>query len=360
MICGDKICGCAIETSTLFLSGSGTPEDPWVIEQIEFADLATIQSDIAGILATLDTLPNDYVPVVGGTMYGALAISPTADLGLSLRSSSNNPYMEWRSADGATRYGYIQAAKAFSSQFIINAEDSQDIRVIAGSSDRFYIIASTGIVLVGKVATNLAAQGLEFQPGGYMSITRSGAASPNIDLNKTGAADANGQAHIWFRSAGTTIGSITRATSTTVAYNTSSDEEIKQHIRSMPDELVLWLLRVVEPLFFEYIAQPDVVHGGYIAQRVAALWPESLQYGVVTPGQGDIANRHWDADGNELTTPEEWSSWMIDVSKMVPFLHAGWRINDRAISSLNVEVAELREDLAALQAVVITLSEKNA
>ena len=70
-----------------------------------------------------------------------------------------------------------------------------------------------------------------------------------------------------------------------------------------------------------------------------------------------------DQDGNETTTPEEWTPWMMDASKWVPFLHAGWRINDRRITVLEgvvgdhaVEVEDLRADLTALQAVVIELS----
>lgn len=366
MICGDQNCGCAIASTTLDLSGSGTPTDPWVIEQIEFTNLTDIENDIAAILAVLAGLPADYVNVTGDLMTGGLVINVAAGRSLSLRQAGDQPYLDWTSTDGATRFGYIQTT--VSGTMDIVAEDGRVIRFLAASAERMRI-RTDGIVLVAKSSTNIALTGVEFIPTGGVLSTRA-AVGTNFRSNKTSVADVNGAIHYSVESAGTTIGSITRATVSTTAFNTSSDEELKRNIVEIDDQLALYWMRIVQPMLFEYIIEPDVAHGGYIAQRVAAAWPQAVELGIVTPGWGDITKRTWDTEGNETTPEEVWRGWQIDLSKFVPYIHAGLQAVDVRVSiledlvgthavkieALETEVVDLRDDLTALQAVVVTLT----
>jgi hypothetical protein len=366
MICGDNGCGCALQTTTLDLSGSGTPEDPWILEQIELASLADIENDIAAILALLDGLASTYLAKAGGEMSGPLIVRATGAGIQIIRTDSETPHLEFLTQAGVS-IGYVQG------------DDVNDLVSLIGRAGYAARIGTNGveaarwltngIYLIGKTASNIATAGAELHPGGSSQVSRS-AAGFNFGSNKTSAADANGEEHFRVMSAGTTIGSITRATASTTAFNTSSDEDLKQNIRYIDDALALYWLRIVQPTLFEFIISPEATQGGYVAQRVAAAWPESVSLGIVTPGHGDINARTWDEEGNETTPDDTWRGWQIDLSKFVPFIHAGVQAVDVRVSiledlvgshvtqiaALETEVADLRDDLTALQATVIALS----
>ena len=182
------------------------------------------------------------------------------------------------------------------------------------------------------------------------------ATDPNYISNKTGATNVDGVIHVSIRSSGTEIGRITRATSTTAGFLTSSDEDLKQNLRPIDDETVLLWMRITEPLFFEYRDRPDVRHVGYSAQQVAEIWPNAVANGIVTPGYGNIEDRTFDEDGNETTPHGVWQAWMMDHSKLTPPLHAGLRTLDRIITERGelldeqaARIAALEDELAALR-----------
>ncbi len=361
MICNDRACGCAISTTTLSISGSGTPDDPWVIEQEEFTDITTLQAAVANIQAVLESLPGAYVAKAGDEMSGLLHIL-TSGGGLRLtRTGSDAPFLEFM-RESTSRIGYIQANDPNSALQIVG-ESGIGIRFYTdGSSMRAMIIPSSGILALPKTATNIATTGVELQPAGSIWSTRD-IVGFNFASNKTSVADVNGAEHFRVQSAGTTIGTITRATASTTGYNTSSDEDLKQNIVEIDDQLALYWMRTVQPMLFEYIISPGVVQGGYIAQRVAAAWPESVALGIVTPGFGNIADRTWDPEGNETTPEGVWRSWQIDLSKFVPFIHAGLQAVDVRVSVLEglvidhaLELASLRADVTMLQQQVAALS----
>lgn len=349
MICGDQNCGCAIESATLDVSGSGTPADPWVIEQIEFTNLTTIENDIAAILAVLENLPSDYVNVTGDLMTGRLNLTTSSSQMTLRRTDDERPYFEFvRNADG-TSIGYLMA-DAVDNLVKLAARASIGIAFYTNNTEVARIDTS-GNLLVAKTATGIATTGAEVQADGEVTATRA-TTGQNFRSNKTSTANADGQIHFDVLSAGTTIGSITRATATTTGFNTTSDEEWKQLIREIDDELALYWLRIVQPMLFEYVAVPGVTYGGYIAQRVAAAWPESITLGIVTPGWGSIDDRTWDDDGNETTSHEVYRPWQIDLSKFVPFIHAGLQAVDVRVSVLEdlvaahtVAIAELKAEL---------------
>lgn len=370
MICNDPACGCAISSTTLTISGSGTPEDPWVIEQIEFSDLTALQNAVANLEAAMNLLPGTYVDQAGDQMTGPLTIDVSgSDVSLTLKQAGDNPFVALHRQDG-TRIGYLQA-RSGDGQLRLVTESGVDLLLLVDGTERMRITTGAGNVLIGKSGSDIALPGLEFLPGGSARVSRSTVGN-NFHSNKTSTADVNGAVHALFTSAGTTIGSITRATASTVAFNTSSDEDLKQNVEPLDDELALYWLRVVQPMLFEYIRTPGNQHVGYIAQRIAAAWPESIALGIVTPGHGDVNARTWDDDGNETTPDDVWQAWQIDLSKFTPFVHAGLRAVDVRLSivedivaehsakiiDLETRVTQNTADLAALDRIVKGLGKK--
>jgi hypothetical protein len=367
MICNDRACGCAISSETLVITGSGTPEDPWVVEQVEFTALTELENAVANLQAAMELLPGTYVDESGDTMTGPLIIAASGTSLIIRRTDADTPVIDFQTAAGAS-IGFLQAVSGGTGMGL-GGRTGEIVRIIVNGSTEAMRWTTAAIGLLGKTTSAIASTGIELHPSGSVMSTRA-SVGQNFRSNKTSVADANGEVHFRVDSAGTQIGSITRATASTVAYNTSSDEQMKRSIEEIDDQLALYWMRIVQPMLFEYIRTPNAKFVGYIAQRVAAAWPESVELGIVTPGHGDINARTWDDEGNETTPDEVWRGWEIDLTKFVPFVHAGLQavdvrlvlveglVGEQAlkIEALEDEVADLREDLTALQAVVAVLS----
>lgn len=108
----------------------------------------------------------------------------------------------------------------------------------------------------------------------------------------------------------TNVGSITTTTSST-AYNTTSDERLKTNIVDLPDAGEA--IDALQPRQFEFLVEPGVLRIGFIAQELFEVVPEA-----VTPG-GD----------NQFTNP-----WQVDLSRLVPLLV-------RELQALRTRVAAL-------------------
>ena len=93
---------------------------------------------------------------------------------------------------------------------------------------------------------------------------------------------------------GSVIGSVTRASSTTVAYNTSSDRRLKENIK--PASYAGDLLDSIEVVRFTWKGTDLSTEYGVIAQDLQKVYPDA-----VTEGVGNIP-------------------WGVDYSKMVPML----------------------------------------
>lgn len=59
MLCTTRACACAIQSSTLNISGSGAPENPFIIEQAEFTDLAALELAVAALEADMTAAQGD-------------------------------------------------------------------------------------------------------------------------------------------------------------------------------------------------------------------------------------------------------------------------------------------------------------
>jgi hypothetical protein len=339
-ICGSQNCGCALTSSTLVVSGNGTPGSPWVVEQAEFDDITQLQIDVDNLEAAMALLPNQYVNVTGDTMTGTLAIN-AASASLSLLRTGDTPFMQFMRQDG-TRIGYIQGSDSVGILTIVG-DTGYGVRFSTNNTYRGQIDTS-GNVMFTKSTTGTANTGTELTAAGSVLSTRADAGGQNIVSNKTSTGDANGEVHLSVRASGTQIGSITRATASTTAYNTSSDERAKENIVTVPDDLALLWLQLAEPFLYNFINEPGNTTVGFVAQRLAAAWPQALDYGVVNTGNG------LDPDHPDFIP------WSIDYGKITPFLTAAVRVLQRKVAANSAEIIDLREQIMELREQVQNLN----
>lgn len=343
-ICGSQNCACALTSSTLTVSGNGTPGSPWVVEQAEFTDITQLQVDVDNLEAAVANLPSTYLALTGGTLVGTLAVN-VSGAALSLFRTGDTPFLQMMRQDGS-RIGYLQGNDS-SGMMVLQGDSGVGVRIATNGTYRGQVETS-GNLLWTKTASGIANTGVEIGFGGSVVTTRADAGGQNVQTNKTGAGDANGEVHLSVRASGTQIGSITRATVSTTAFNTSSDEEQKENFRQVPDDLALYWLEIAEPWMFNFKAEPGNETVGFVAQRLAAAWPESIDYGIVTPGFGDINARTWDADGNETTPDDVWRGWSVDYSKFTSFQQAALRAVRNIQKTQADEIVDLREQILEL------------
>jgi Chaperone of endosialidase len=176
------------------------------------------------------------------------------------------------------------------------------------------VFDSSGYFLVGKTSTGDFVTGIEMQPAGaILSYRTSGVAAI---FGRTDAGET-----VRFNRATTTVGSISVSTSTT-AYNTSSDYRLKNSIEPMTGALNK--VAALKPVTYKW--NEDGSNGeGFIAHELAEVCPHA-----VTGGKDAV-----DEEGNPIYQG-------IDVSFLVGTLTA-------AIQELNAKVDAQAAEIAALK-----------
>jgi hypothetical protein len=135
----------------------------------------------------------------------------------------------------------------------------------------------------------------------------------------------------------TQVGSI-NVTTTTTAYNTSSDYRLKENVTAVADGIIR--LQQLKPSRFNFIADPGKTVDGFIAHEAQAVVPE-----CVTGTKDEV-----DADGNPVYQG-------IDQSKLVPLLTAALQEAIAKIETLegmvavnNITIDEQQHQLSTLAA----------
>jgi hypothetical protein len=131
----------------------------------------------------------------------------------------------------------------------------------------------------------------------------------------------SGQEAVRFYNGATAVGTIATTTSTT-AYNTSSDYRLKENVVDLDGAIDR--LKLLPVHRFNFIADPDTVVDGFIAHEVQTIVPEAIT------GEKDAV----DDDGNPVYQG-------IDQSKLVPLLTAALQEAIGEIESLKARVAAL-------------------
>ena len=222
---------------------------------------------------------------------------------------SNNAYFDtgstWKAQETAQATNYYQSAGIHAWRYAGTTTAGAAI-----SWSEAMRIDNSGNLLVGKTAQSNSSAGFFVEPGsgGYASFvnTATGSSNRTILCNRQGG---NGYV-IEFRRSNNTVGSITVTTSAT-AYNTSSDQRLKENIVDAPsasDDIDAIQIRS-----YDWKADGQHQKYGVVAQELVNVAPEAVSQGET-----------------------EEDTWGVDYSKLVPMLV-------KEIQDLRARVAQLEE-----------------
>ena len=164
----------------------------------------------------------------------------------------------------------------------------------------------------------------------FVGIQRAGAVAP-LHLAKPAGA-AVGDPFALFIVNAANVGTITR-TAGGVAFNTTSDERLKEHIR--PSAKGLKDVMKIQVSDYNYKSAPGRDETGFIAQQLNTILPEA-----VAPG-GE----------NPVEKP-----WAVDYGRVTPVLAKAIQEQQALIGSLKAEVATLADENRQLTAQVATVA----
>ena len=164
-------------------------------------------------------------------------------------------------------------------------------------------VDNAGNVLVGTTST---------LNGGKSMIDFS---ASSRGLGVVGPAAGGGAQALHFYSGTTQVGSIALST-TAASYNTTSDYRLKENVTPITDATNRVLS--LNPVRFNFIADPDQTVDGFLAHEAQAVVPEAVT---------------GEKDGEEMQA--------IDQSKLVPLLTAALQDALKTIQALEARVAAL-------------------
>ena len=260
---------------------------------LEFYDLTNTATRMVinssgniGIGSSPSSFSGDGDNLVVGTTSGNNGISV-----ISATDGTGNIYFgDTQTTGGGSRRGQL---------VYDHATDS--LRFATAVTERMRL-TSSGTLLVGKTAEGTATDGIELNRNDVVVVTRNGDA-PLILNRRTSDGDI-----AVFRKDNTTVGSIS-ITSSATAYNTSSDQRLKDNIVDAPsasDDI-----DAIQVRSFDWKADGSHQKYGMVAQELGTVAPEA----VSVPD-----------DAEEMQS--------VDYSKLVPMLV-------KEIQSLRARVAQL-------------------
>jgi len=183
-------------------------------------------------------------------------------------------------------------------------------------------IATSGAVTFSSAMTALSASAsvvTAYLANSSSSIANS--ASSILYLQTSGdAAIQDGYKMVTFADSDTVLGSIsTSASSSNVAYNTSSDERLKENIVDMPSQLANILK--VQPRQFDWKKHGNTATG-FIAQELHKTYPEAVSVGL------------------EDETQDPWS---VDYGRLTPYIIKAMQEQQTLIETLTARITALEE-----------------
>jgi hypothetical protein len=215
------------------------------------------------------------------------------------------PRLQFNDSDGTNTRGEI---RQLSDAIIIKSRNGTSNGVIRFSGENgtteteYGRFDASGILLVGKTAVSGSTAGVQMKPAGELSVVRDG--NHALILNRL---SSDGSLAL-FQQASTTVGSIS-VTSSATAYNTSSDQRLKDNIVDAPsasDDI-----DAIQVRSFDWKADGSHQKYGMVAQELQSVAPEAVT---------------GDADSDDMMG--------VDYSKLVPMLV-------KEIQSLRARVAQL-------------------
>jgi hypothetical protein len=233
--------------------------------------------------------------------------------------------IDFRSTDGGSQRTARIAAQADGDH---GANDKPGRLVFSTTADgassptERFRINKNGILYSANHSVHLGVEGSTMSGGGRFTVHGdfySGTAGAAFSTTN----NTNGAIYIQFgNSTGTKIGSITRASSTSVAYNTTSDYRLKENV--LPIQAATQLISQLRPVSYNFIGHADEQSTGFIAHELQEVIPEAVT------GEKDAAH----ADGSP-------NYQGVDLSKLVPLLTAALQEALAEIESLKARVTAL-------------------
>jgi hypothetical protein len=202
-------------------------------------------------------------------------------------------------------------------------------------------IDSSGNVLVGKTDTSTASQGCVLGAGGLTSFNRDNDVVVRVRRDGT-----DGDA-IEFYNDASKVGSIS-VTGSSTAYNTSSDYRLKENVAEVTGASDR--VKALNPVRFNFIADPDKTVDGFLAHEVQNVVPEAISgtKDAMRDEEYEVTPAVLDEDGNVVTEAVMGTRSVpdyqgIDQSKLVPLLTA-------ALQEALTKIDDLETRIAALEA----------
>jgi hypothetical protein len=223
---------------------------------------------------------------------------------LTVRDATNGSYRAENTVGGYARFGITD--NTTSAGFV---DVTNELQFRFGGSEKGRLTSDGKFLLNTSVAVD---QGL-------IVAAYNGGLNQGLLLSDSNSTSGN-QA-IRFKVSGTTVGSIS-TTSSSTAYNTSSDYRLKENVASVPDGISR--LQQLKPSRFNFIADPNHTVDGFIAHEAQAVVPECVT------GEKDAV----DEDGNPVYQG-------IDQSKLVPLLTAALQEAIAKIDALETRLSAL-------------------
>jgi hypothetical protein len=198
--------------------------------------------------------------------------------------------------------------------------DSDETAYISAGGSNVHLtlasIGSAGTVIFRTGGTNgnatTTTERMRVNSSGNVLVGTTTYGQPNANAVALGASEgvirlhhingtSNGTSYAIFTYNGLGIGSITQNTTSSVAFNTTSDHRLKENVTADWDATTR--LKQLNPVRFNFITDADTTVDGFLAHEVQSVVPEA------------ITGTHNEVDDNGNPVYQQ-----IDQSKLVPLL----------------------------------------
>ena len=274
-----------------------------------------------------------YVGIGTTSPIQPLTVESTSNLRLAIRNSTETVAYS-ASVDFATGSGSLSSTNIVGR--VIGLITQADPSTLQGAltfqtnsgdavSEKMRI-DSSGNLLIGKTSTLNTVAGSLITSTGSTSFSTDAASpsdGPSLQVVNINATVVNGYRFASFRigASATEIGTITKASATTVAYNTSSDYRLKENVQPMQNALAI--ISALKPSTYDWIGHSESGEG-FIAHELQEIIP------IAVTGVKDAVNE----DGS--IKPQG-----VDYSKIVVHLVAAIQEQQAMITALTARITAL-------------------